>query len=615
MIVQMRKAYIVARQADREALLEALRQIGVLHVEPLEPARAVAAEQQVQDLHVLDEAVRVLSSRSPAGSKPQLEPFQAAQQVQQIERQTIECESRLTSLYRQLHELEAWGDVRLEQFQQLQQAGLIIRFAAVDAGSLDRARADCVEIVDETYSAGQVLIALVAGEEETIALPEEAEILELPPRDRPSIRAEAQEIDRKLQADNARLDELAHLLGQIQAEYARRQADAEYTIASRSGKEYESLYAIQGWVPAEHVDSLSAELSAKGIQTGVQFIEADEDEQPPTLIRYPRWAQPIKALFGILGTTPGYREYDLAPFFMLAMPIFTAMLVGDAGYGLIFTLVGAIFYGKMVRAGAKPGAQLILVFGIATFIWGMLTGNVFGVGPKELAESGMTGLSDTWKSLAVLWRSDPKAGRDLVMQISFAIGCVHLVLAHLRQAVGLLPDQRGIAEIGWMGFIFGWFTLVWFMFFRDQPVIAPMLTLWIILGSYGLIVLFSSPSSNPVKRLVFGLLGNLMSIPGAFGDILSYIRLMAVGLASYYIASAFNDLAMQLTEASVLAWPATILILILAHALNIGLCLVAIFAHGVRLNMLEFSTNAGVQWAGHPYAPFSLKTAANEGES
>jgi V/A-type H+-transporting ATPase subunit I len=186
-------------------------------------------------------------------------------------------------------------------------------------------------------------------------------------------------------------------------------------------------------------------------------------------------------------------------------------------------------------------------------------------------------------------------------------------MAHLRQALGLLPDQRGIAEIGWIGFIAGMFTLVWLMFFG--ALIPAMVTLWLLVISWVVIALFSSPDPNPLKRVVFGVLGNLMSIPGAFGDMLSYIRLMAVGLASYYIASAFNDLAFRLIEGSLIALPGTILVLLFAHSLNIGLCLVAIFAHGVRLNMLEFSTNAGVQWAGHPYAPFSLKTVRNEGDS
>jgi V/A-type H+-transporting ATPase subunit I len=610
MIVPMRKVYVVSRAQDRQKLLEALRQLGVVHVEPIEPERAVAAEQQIHALQVLNTAVRMLSQETPSGEKPDLEAFQAAEETAQLERESIELQSRLSTLYRQIEELEVWGDVRLEQFRQLKEAGLTLGFFAVAPEQVSQIQGDCVTVVADPYGAGSVLVAAVSRQGD-IEAPQDALAVELPSRDRPTIRQEAAEVDAKLKENGRRLSQLAHLLGEIQTELSRREADAEFTIASRSGMEHEDLYAIQGWVPVEQADKLGDDLEAAGVPAGIETLEPDTDEQPPTLVRYPRWAKPIQSLFGVLGTTPGYREYDLAPFFMLAMPVFTAMLVGDAGYGLIFTLVGALFYGRMERAGAKPAAQLILSFGVATFIWGMLTGNVFGVGPGQVP----AGIGSAWKSLAVLWRPEAQAeaGRNLIMQVSFTIGLIHLSMAHLRQAIGLLPDQRGIAEVGWIGFIFGMFTLVWLMFFG--PLIPPMATLWILVISWIVIVLFCSPDRNPLKRVTFGVLGNLMSIPGAFGDMLSYIRLMAVGLASYYIASAFNGLALEMSEATLLALPGTILVLLFAHGLNIGLCLVAIFAHGVRLNMLEFSTNAGVQWAGHPYAPFSLKTVRNEGES
>ena len=107
--------------------------------------------------------------------------------------------------------------------------------------------------------------------------------------------------------------------------------------------------------------------------------------------------------------------------------------------------------------------------------------------------------------------------------------------------------------------------------------------------------------------LGLGLVSNLMPAIGTFSDTMSYIRLMAVGMASYYIASAFNGLAWQVGNVSPVLIIASVLILLAAHALNIILCLIAIFAHGVRLNMLEFSNNAGVQWVGTPYAPFAVE--------
>jgi V/A-type H+-transporting ATPase subunit I len=605
MIVKMLKTFVVARNADRGKLLESLRELGVIHVQPVDPATAVAEEQAVARVETLSRAVQLLSTTDPQPGRLDLPPAEAADAALEIQRATAERNNRLTSLYRKIEELSLWGDVRLEQLAELKQAGLDVHFVLADEEAIGRIDADCVQRLNQ--QADDRWLAAVVSTGQPAQLPEEADIVPPPDRDRPTLRAEAAEIDQALKADAKRLGQLVHQLPELRQELARMKDRAEYTRTERSALDDENLFAIQGWVPADQAEALVDRLADRGVDAAVSTSQPTEVEQPPTLVRYPWWANPIKALFGILGTTPGYREYDLAPFFMIAMPIFTAMLVGDAGYGLVFTLVGTAMYGRLARAGKTAAAQMILVFAIATTIWGALTGNWFGVAP-----AGMVSAGGIWAALgsilsvpAVLYRSDDEAARNIVMRISFVIGCVHLMLAHLRQAIGLLPDQRGVAEIGWMGFIFGMFTLVWLMFF--EPLFPAMVTLWILVISWAVIVLFCHPSRNPLKRVVIGVVGNLMSIPGAFGDMLSYIRLMAVGLASFYIANSFNSLGADLASLSPWAVPAAAVIILLAHLLNIGLCLVAVFAHGVRLNMLEFSTNAGVQWDGYPFAPFTSK--------
>ena len=615
MIARMAKVFVVARAADRDRLVNGLGALGVVHIEPVDAERAAPDEQTTAAIGSLDRAMQLLEDVEPVGDAPDLDPAEAAAEALRVHRDDAERRGRLASLHRQIEQLAVWGDVRLEQFRQLRDRGLTLWFYEVPPEEAGRIEAECTETVAEMADKLVLVAAVTRGDEPRV--PESAVPVEWPSRDRPSLRAEAHEIDEKLKQSGRRLARLAHLTDAMREERDKLAAEAEYTTARRSGMTEGALYAVQGWVPADlGATGLTRGLADRGVEAAAEAIDPAEDEQPPTLIRYPRWARPIKALLDMLGTSPGYREFDPSPYFMVAMPIFAAMLVGDAGYGLIFTIIGLLAYGKLARSGAKETAQLVLVFSLATALWGVLTGNAFGVGPEKMVGAGglWAAIGGTWEHVAVWWRPTDQAeeGRNLVMQIAFILGCVHLVLAHLQQAVMLLPDQRGVAEIGWMGFIFGMFTLVWLLFF--DPLIPPMATLLILVGSFAVIALFTSPSRNPLKRIGFGVLGNLMGIPGAFGDMLSYIRLMAVGLASYYIAVAFNDLSMQLLEASMLALPLTILVLVLAHSLNIGLCLIAIFAHGVRLNMLEFSMNAGVQWVGHPYAPFSLKTAVNQGD-
>jgi V/A-type H+-transporting ATPase subunit I len=613
MIVPMAKVYIATRDDDRDRLLTALRELGMVHIVPVDAEQAVADEVLVQRVDTLRRAALVFESVEPAGERPNLDPVEAAEEAVAILRRGAERNNRLTSLYRQIEQLDLWGDTRLEDLDALDAIGLSPRFYHVPRADLSAVEAECLTPVGGDKD--DVVVAVVDRTSDGPTLPETARELQRPLRDRPDIRREAAEIDAALQEDAERMRVLAHCVHDVRNALHKAQAEHDYEVASRSGLHEEGLYALQGWLPARGVNTLKGDLGKQNIQAAIQTLQPEDDEQPPTLVDYPRWAKPIKALFGVLGTVPGYREFDLSPFFMLSMPIFTAMLVGDAGYGLIFTLIGLLTYGKLARAKQETTAQLVLVFAITTTLWGLITGNVFGVGPGDMQSAGglWAGVGSAWSSLAFLWRSDPEAARNLVMKISFGIGFLHLASAHIRQAFALLPDQRGIAEVSWVGFVFGMFTLVWFMFF--EALVPPTATLWVLVASWTVIVLFSSPDRNPLKRITFGVLGNLMSIPGAFGDMLSYIRLMAVGLASYYIASAFNGLALQLTEASIWALPGTILVLVFAHALNIGLCLVAIFAHGVRLNMLEFSTNAGVQWVGRPFTPFAVAVSQDKGDS
>ncbi|NLF30866.1 MAG: hypothetical protein GX591_08275 [Planctomycetes bacterium] len=182
------------------------------------------------------------------------------------------------------------------------------------------------------------------------------------------------------------------------------------------------------------------------------------------------------------------------------------------------------------------------------------------------------------------------------------------MLAHVRQAIGLAPHLKFLAEIGWSVFLVGMLGVVWLLFFPDQTWMPATMLAGCLIGGFALVLLFTHPSRNPVKMLLLGLLTNLLPTVSTFSDTMSYIRLMAVGLASYYIAAAFNNLAMQVASGGAAMWIFAALIVVLAHTLNVALGIIAVFAHGVRLNMLEFSSNAGVQWEGYPYAPFRHMT-------
>lgn len=627
MIVPMRKAYVVARRDDREGLLEALRDLGVVHVTPIDPSTAVAEEETLAAIGRFDRAGQILSSIEAKGVVPEISPADAAAEAVDIDRTSVEARSRLATLARQMDQLAVWGDMTLEQLAELGAAGIELELLSVPTAGAGGVQGELVHTIAELP--GKRTLLGVIGRDKDAELPEQTQTLARPKVDRPTIRAEAAEIDARLKRDAERLAQLALRVEAIAVERTELARQAEFTVARRSGLTDEALFALQGWAPAARADTLAADLTAAGIDVAVETVEPDEEELPPTLVRYPRWTQPIKGLFEILGTFPGYREYELSGFFMIAFPIFAAMLIGDAGYGLLFLLLSGVFYKKLVKAAGKPKTNLLMVIGAVTLIWGVLSANYFGITPESLAYAGeyrmpVSGDStkeigdvaaaaegtDTWAALVrgtmavgVVWDPDGDTALQILIKISFVLGLVHLCFAHLRQVIGMFPNQRFVAEIGWILVLLGMFGVIWQMFFIGlyEPW-NPLIFMALIAGGV-LTIGFMHPVGGPGKRLGIGLASSLLPLLGTFGDTMSYIRLMAVGLASFYIARAFNGIGADLAE--VATWGAGGIVVLFGHLLNIGLAGIAIFAHGVRLNMLEFSSNAGVQWAGYAYAPFA----------
>jgi len=168
-----------------------------------------------------------------------------------------------------------------------------------------------------------------------------------------------------------------------------------------------------------------------------------------------------------------------------------------------------------------------------------------------------------------------------------------------------------LAEIGWVIVIADMLVIIWFLLFIGVDR-APTVVWWVLGAAILMSACFSKPDRSMTRRFLMGLFTSILPLLNTFTDTMSYIRLFAVGLSSYYISSAFNAMAMQVAGAT--TWFVAVPILIFGHGLNIALATIAVFAHGVRLNMLEFSSHAGVQWNGYAYRPFNTEKNNISGE-
>ncbi|MBN1975375.1 MAG: hypothetical protein JW787_17180 [Sedimentisphaerales bacterium] len=588
MIVPMSKVYIVTQSYNHTRLLDVLAQLGVVHIEPVDPGKAVAETQTLQTLTTLEHAIQVLQKIEPSGKAADISPLDAANEAIDINKAIVDEKERLGTLQRTASQLAVWGNVEIKRLKHLSSLGIEVRFFSVAKKDLPALQAECIEVVAE-LSGKDVLIAVI-DRIGTFQNPDGAKEIPWPSTDLPAVKKEAAALDASIKQNNARLAELAGIIDKIQNERKQLKIKADFHIAQNSGLKSSALFAIQGWVPSSQADLLSENLKKHEITAAVEIMPAAEGEQPPTLIEYPKWAKPIKGLFDILGTVAGYQEFDVSVPFMLALPIFAAMLIGDGGYGAVLLLGLLLGYKKAAPALGENFTRLLIIIGAATLVWGFLCGSFFGYDKlyKPLIPVNMTDQS-----------------RYLLMQISFIMGAIHLSTAQFWQALRLYPNLCFLNKVGWGVFVWGMLGVVR-MFVLGSSLAWGTPWPYLLIAGAILAILFNSPGKNIIKMVLLGVANFPLSMLSAFSDVISYVRLMAVGLASGVLAASFNDLAFSAGP-----WYLAIPILVFGHGLNLGLALIALFAHGVRLNMLEFSNNLGMQWIGYSYKPFKNDSGVN----
>ena len=353
-------------------------------------------------------------------------------------------------------------------------------------------------------------------------------------------------------------------------------AQAKELLASRG-----SIAVISGWIPTTLESRLLSVTKANG--WGVLLRDSEVGETPPTLIEPPKLFRPVRALFNGLGIAPNYDESDVSIPFFCYFSLFFAMLVGDGAYGAIF-LVGTLLLRKKLP---KAWFILLLVFSLATIGWGTLSNAWFGASIPYC---------DNWPTVKWLSGVGAPTGHeyDNMMFLCFTIGVSHLMLARLWNGFSRINDISCLKEFGWAG-------IVLFMYILTNSIVGIFATIpmwaYYMLGVSFVTVFFS------VKGIDKGMLFlNAMSV---LGDIISYVRLFAVGLASLKVAENFNMMALNLGLPIWIKWLPLALILLIGHGLNLAMAGLSVLVHAVRLNTLEFSNHKGISWAGYAFKPFT----------
>lgn len=587
MITPMRHVTLLCRGEDADALLDHLRAAGVLHLDITRKSNR-NLERLEQDLEQTEKAIQKLeslpavdgeASDMPPQMPPQMPPEEIVRELQCREVELKDIQTVDAKLAREEKAWEPFGDLQGDTLRALGEQGVYVRFYRAPGGTPDFGKDITWIPAREGFGLG---IALNAPPEV------KAEALTMPVRSPALIRkrrAKLADLSRRHQEAMAR-----HTLS-LDLLKSHRDAQADALAYSRAhlgmGREGE-LSWITGFAPEETLDSVKLVADTAG--AALLSREPGETDAPPTLLKHSpvvSWIQPV---FQFLGVTPGYTEVDVGWSFLIFLSLFSGMIIGDAGYGfLLMAVVGMLNLLKPASRGKF--ANLLYLMGGATLLWGLLTGNVFGMErlPVWLEAVKIDALADM---------SDPKP----VMNVCFVLGAFHLTLAHLWNLWRNRRSLKALAEIGWIGSTWTMYCLTGVMVLGWDAL--PGFTVPLFALSALLIVLFMTPPKKLKEQWVDHMMLPLTFVNN-FVDVVSYVRLYAVGMATFALASSFNTMILGGSESrGWIAGGVMMIILVLGHALNFILAGMGVMVHGIRLNTLEFASHLGLTWSGIPYAPF-----------
>jgi V/A-type H+-transporting ATPase subunit I len=592
MIVPMRSVTVLCLLADQERALKTLQHLGVLHPAPVVTPDSEALEAARDRLAAAREALETLAGEgAPSGVPAVEESGNAAALVAQVhdgQRRERELKTALETLERERAAVSPLGQFEPADARRLEAGGVRVRFFQVAGEIPGGLPAGTVVRVLGGDKASRV-VAVIGREAADFPGVE----LALPAR---SLREVEEELARTRQALERNTEALTRLrggAGLIRRWIARLEEEEAFLRARDGMGQWERITYLRGYCPAESVPALREGARREG--WGLLVREPAADEAVPTLLRNPAWVRPIQAIFDLIGILPGYRELDVSTVFLLFYSLFFAMLVGDAGYGAIFLGLTVAIWRWAPKAPRQVPLLLAILSG-STILWGVLTGSYFGI------RTGL--LPAPLQAVSLSWLKDD----GNLMQLCFLIGCAHLTIAH-----GWVMAREGLRLVSVAQA--GWIAVVWTMYFLTMTMILdrpmPAFVLPMFLAGVSAVLLFLTP----LKALKTEWPNHLMlplTVVGYFGDVVSYVRLFAVGSAGTAISVAFNEMAVGDGVRGLGDGLVAALILFLAHGLNILLAGLGVIVHGVRLNTLEFSGHLGMQWVGLPFRPFR-KEGGDEG--
>lgn len=640
MIEPMKKVSVVLLNKEKEEALKALRKIGLVHLEKIDGAsEKLTAFKEYSNNAMLTESIlgEIKLPKQKKGSEPKLSDEKVIELCKEVVAKSERKKQLMEEISADTTELDrfaAWGDVSNEDLDFLTEKGIALKLYEINAEKYSLIDPDLETILVNNDKKTVRFLIVNGGEGRPEKLLPEAFEVPLP-------RISTKLLQKEILADEKELDQIqafyvenAKYVPAISAYKKALESDIEFeNINSGMGCDKEGsendLAWLTGYVPVADMEDFKRCCSANEWALAYADPE-DEDTEVPTKLKNNKLVSLIYPLTDFLGTVPGYHEFDISGWFLLFFTIFFAMIFGDGGYGALVAVVILFLMLKTKLSGKKVPAAfgLFLLVSLATVVWGAVTCTWFGIQADMLPE-WLTGLSIPYISGAyeatqwhVPWNTDPSVylTKDQNLQIfCFSLALIQLCVAHIKAGIRNIADKKGLKVLGDLGSLLqlvGMFWVVLAMVVNGK--VFPMLgyinnipvgyiEVSLIAVGFAMSFVFANYEGSigaSVLESCKNIISVLLGVVNVFSDIVSYIRLWAVGLAGAAISNTVNTLAGPILGHAIL-FIAAIVLLVFGHGLNMILNVLSVIVHGVRLNTLEFCTHIGMSWSGVKYQPFA----------
>ena len=600
MISKMKKLAFLIYHKDYDTFLEQVRNLGVVHV--VTKSQGEAENQDLQATIRLSaryaaaikllEGMNVKAADKTSGNADKGE--QVLDKLEALQQHDAETNHRIQAIEKEITAMEPWGDFKTENLKKLRDAGYEVGFYICSDKVYDKEWETQYHAVVINHIGSKVYFVTVTPVTETVSL--DVESAKIADRSLSEIIQEKEKLDaERAETENAMKELAENSIPDLKAAQIRTSqlVDFDKVKLSADSLAGNKLMLLEGWAPAENAQQLNDFL--KSSEVYYEISDPVPGDNVPIQLNnkgFFKLFEPIMKLYML----PKYNELDLTPFFAPFFMLFFGLCLGDTGYGL-FILLGISGYrliAKSISPSMKPILTLVQLLGLSTAICGLLTGTCFGFNLYDLHVPFIQKM----KEVIML-------DNQQMFNLSLILGAIQIIFGMTLKAVNQAIQfgfKYAISTIGWLLVLVS--TAV---AFAAPSVMAMGGTLHLaILAVGGLMVyLFNSPGKNIFLNIGLGLWDTYNMATGLLGDILSYVRLFALGLSGGILAGVFNSLAVGMSPDNVIAGPIVmVLIFVIGHSINIFMNVLGAMVHPMRLTFVEFFKNSGYEGGGKEYKPF-----------